>query len=255
MTASPELLAAALAIVFAAYFVFGFTGFGSSLLAVPLLSQLAPLAFVLPLVLALDLVASAQIRVGAAGCPDRGELLRTFLPMAVGTAAGVLLLVWLPESLLLALLGALTLVWGLRMLHPAAALPRAPIARAWALPAGGAAGLMGSAFGVPGPPYVMYLSRRVSDKATFHATIASALGLHFLLRAGVFAAAGLYAQPGVVQAIVWLLPAALVGAWAGLRLQRDVPATRFFRLVALLLAAIGAALLARAGLAAWAANG
>lgn len=255
MTATPELVAAALAIVFAAYFVFGFTGFGSSLLAVPLLSQLAPLAFVLPLVLALDLVASAQIRAGAAGRPDVGELLRTFAPMALGTAAGVLLLGYLPETMLLGLLGVLTLAWGLRMLRPVAALPRPPLARGWALPAGATAGLMGAAFGVPGPPYVMYLSRRLSDKTTFHATIASALGLHFLLRAGVFAAAGLYSQPGVVEAVASLLPASALGAWAGLRMQNRVPAARFFRTVALLLAAIGAALLARVALAAWGANG
>lgn len=255
MIVSPELVAAALAIVFASYLVFGLTGFGSSLLAVPLLSQLAPLAFVLPLVLALDLVASAQIHVGAAARPDRGELLRTFAPMAAGTAAGVLLLGALPEAVLLALLGVLTLAWGVRMLRPAPAEPPPPIGRGWALPAGGAAGLMGAAFGVPGPPYVMYLSRRVRDKSTFHATIASALGLHFLLRAVVFAIAGLYAQPGVVQAIAWLLPASVLGAWAGLRLQRGVPASRFFRLVALLLAGIGAALLVRVASGPWGANG
>jgi len=255
MIATPELLALALVIVFAAYFVFGATGFGSSLLAVPLLSQLAPLAFVLPLVLALDLVASAQIRAVAPAPPDRGELLRTLLPMAAGTAAGVLLLGAMPEAILLALLGAITLGWGLRMLRPAGVHAPAPIGRGWAWPAGGAAGLMGAAFGVPGPPYVMYLSRRIFDKSTFHATIASALGLHFLLRTGVFAAAGLYAQPGIVHAIAWLLPASVLGAWTGMRVQREVPATRFFRWVALLLAGIGAALLVRVGAAAWPANG
>src|SRR3989304_2716762 len=47
-----------LLIVLSAYFLRGITGFGSGLIAVPLLALSYPLQFVVPLVLALDFTAS-----------------------------------------------------------------------------------------------------------------------------------------------------------------------------------------------------
>ena len=53
-----ETFAPALAIILGAYFIRGITGFGSGLIAVPLLALILPLQTVVPLVLVLDLCAS-----------------------------------------------------------------------------------------------------------------------------------------------------------------------------------------------------
>ncbi|MBS1147417.1 MAG: hypothetical protein H6R08_1593, partial [Proteobacteria bacterium] len=54
-------IAGAAAILLAAYFIRGITGFGSGLVSVPLLALFLPLQFVVPLILLLDFTASIVI--------------------------------------------------------------------------------------------------------------------------------------------------------------------------------------------------
>mgnify|MGYP001619021539 FL=1 len=56
-----ETLAASVAILLLAYFIRGISGFGSGLIAVPLLAHFLPLQFVVPLVLVLDFSASLAL--------------------------------------------------------------------------------------------------------------------------------------------------------------------------------------------------
>jgi uncharacterized protein len=244
---SVELVAICAVTVFSAYFIFGLTGFGSSLLSVPVLSQFVPLAFLLPVCLTLDFAASLQTGWRSTGQPDRQELVWTLPPTLVGTVAGVLLLVYLSERLLLGALGVFTLGYGLYLLSRlrAGGAALAPVSRWWALPAGGAGGLMGSTFGVPGPPYVIYLTRRISDTQVFQATLARVFVAHFFTRIVVFAVAGLYAQPGVWQAIAVLLPLSMAGVWVGMHVQLRLSQPVFFRVIACLLLVIGGALCVR----------
>ena len=58
---SLEVLVFAPLIVFGAYLVFGMAGFGSTLIAVPLLVHLLPVKFVIPMVLLLDCVSAAGL--------------------------------------------------------------------------------------------------------------------------------------------------------------------------------------------------
>ena len=58
---SVEQMAAMAAILLAAYFIRGITGFGSGLISVPLLALFLPLQFVVPLILLLDFTASIVI--------------------------------------------------------------------------------------------------------------------------------------------------------------------------------------------------
>jgi uncharacterized membrane protein YfcA len=77
-----ETFAPALAIILGAYFIRGITGFGSGLIAVPLLALILPLQTVVPLVLVLDLCASLIMshRARAHVCrwlPKRADIWRT----------------------------------------------------------------------------------------------------------------------------------------------------------------------------------
>jgi len=58
---SPEHIVASAVILLAAYFIRGITGFGSGLIAVPILALFLPLTFVVPLILLLDFTASIVI--------------------------------------------------------------------------------------------------------------------------------------------------------------------------------------------------
>ena len=69
-------IAAAGAIITFAYTVFGITGFGATIVGVPLLAQFLPIRFVVPMMLVFDLSAGLLLGLRNRGDVDRGELLR-----------------------------------------------------------------------------------------------------------------------------------------------------------------------------------
>ena len=93
-----ETLAYGAAVLLLAYFVRGISGFGSGLIAVPLLALKLPLTFVVPLILLTDFTASTTL----GGLTFRqvawDEIRRLALPSVLGVVAGTWLLVSLPRE-------------------------------------------------------------------------------------------------------------------------------------------------------------
>ena len=87
-----------------AYVIFGLAGFGTALVAGPVLAHFVPVATIVPLLALLDFAAAA-VNVGRDGRSADGAELRRIVPaMAVGSLAGAaILLRGRPEVLLLAL--------------------------------------------------------------------------------------------------------------------------------------------------------
>ena len=87
----------ALAVIACAYVVFGMSGFGASLITVPVLSHFYPLSFVVALASLLDL--AAAISLGVHGRRDAAmHELRWLIPFSLaGAVLGVTLLVTLPR--------------------------------------------------------------------------------------------------------------------------------------------------------------
>jgi uncharacterized protein len=101
----PELLIAGVMIA-AAYFVFGISGFGSGLVAIPVLTYLWPLQFVLPIMVLLDFVASLALGTRERRHSDWREIAYLTPTTFLGLLTGVTLLIWLPPKLTLAMLAA-----------------------------------------------------------------------------------------------------------------------------------------------------
>lgn len=101
---TPEIYLAAFFILLFAYFLRGITGFGSGLIAIPLLAHFLPLTFVVPMVLVLDFVASVVLS-RHTRLQVRWDEIRFLIPASiVGILLGTFLLVNLPrEPLLVAL--------------------------------------------------------------------------------------------------------------------------------------------------------
>jgi uncharacterized membrane protein YfcA len=240
---SPQEFALAAAIILGAYFVFGISAFGSGLVAIPFLTHLWPLSFVLPIMVLLDSVASGSVALRQRRHAAWREL-AIFLPITfVGLVAGVALLVYLPPGASMAALGATVVVFGLWSMARHASTKS--ISLAWALPAGLASGVASGAFGVGGPPSALYLSGRVRDKTALRATLATTLVLSVVTRIVLFGAAGLMNTSNLLVAVA-LLPFALAGLWLGgcvhLRLSRE----QFARFVAGLVVISGISLVIRA---------
>ncbi len=238
-----DTLASAALIVTLAYTVFGLTGFGSSITAVPLLAHLLPLRMAVPLMQIFDLCAGVLVGVGNRAAVERRELLRLVPFILVGIVLGVTLLVRAPERALLFTLGAFVLAYAGSTLFLRSA-PK-PIAAGWSAPLGTVGGMLTALFGTGGPFYVLYLVRRVGDKAALRATISMLILFTGVARLVLFATAGLYGQDRLLRLAGTLLPCALLGLFVGSRLHRRLPGQRVVQVVLLVLMAGGASLVWR----------
>lgn len=211
-------------ILLAAYTLFGITGFGSSITAVPLLAHFFPLPFVVPLMVLFDLGASLIIGGRNRADIDRRELLRIVPFMLAGIACGATLLLHVPQRWLMLALGLFVLAyaaWGI-----AGRVSAKPLSPWWVIPIGGGGGIASALFGTGGPVYALYLARRLPDKAALRATVTTVISLSGITRLLVFALAGLYFQQGVLVWALLLLPFMLAGLWLGNRLHQVLPVAR-----------------------------
>src|ERR1700675_1431675 len=144
-------------------------GFGSGLIAVPLLSVVSPVPLVVPLVVLLDYLGSASQGLRNVERIAWREQLVLIPFMLVGVAVGLHLLTALPTRILARALGAFVIVYALYQFLP---LPPLRGSRAFATVCGFFGGLVGTLFGAGGPFYVIYFNLRGLEKIAFRATFA-----------------------------------------------------------------------------------
>jgi len=239
---APEILLLAALVTAASYCVFGLTGFGSTVLALPLLAHFLPLKFAVPLMLLLDLTASLALSSRVRGSLRKDEFAR-FVPfLLLGMGLGVTLLVKLPERPLLATLGAFLLAYALYCLAGRKTLA---LSRAWALPAGVVSGSFSALFGTGGVLMVLYFAGRLGSTSELRATTAAGILVSSLTRVVLFAATGLLTQEGLFGSALVLLPSVFIGLFVGQRLHERVNPKIVLRIVYALLLANGVSLLAR----------
>jgi uncharacterized membrane protein YfcA len=238
----PTLVAVGL-IVTLGYTVYGFTGFGASIVAVPLLAHFLPLRFAVPMMLVFDLLAGFLLGLKNRSHVDRGELLRLLPFLLTGMVIGAALLAKAPDRWLLVVLGGF--VFGYASLNLLRRSNPALISTKWAIPAGVAGGVFTALYGTGGPIYTMYLARRLADKSVLRATIGTLILLAALARLVLFTASGFYSQRGLLPLAFALVPCALAGYLAGSHLHVRLPARRVAQGIWLLLVAAGASLLWR----------
>lgn len=236
----PDTLACAAPVVLVAYVVFGMTGFGAAMVAVPLLVQFMPLPFAVPLVVLFDLACTALVGGSNWRRVSLVELKRLFPWLLLGIALGVTLLHNAGARWPLILLGSFVLAVCIKGLRGARAKPSAPLNTCWALPFGVFGGIFSALFGTGGPIYTIYLSRRLDALDQFRATISVVILASGIIRAAAFGAAGLYAQPEILSAAAVLLPVALIGLYGGSRLRARVSPELLKRAIFVLLAIAGA---------------
>jgi uncharacterized protein len=243
MAFGPETIALLALIIVLAYTVFGLTGFGSSITAMPLLVQLIPLKMAVPLMLIFDLCSALLMGLKNRRVIDRKELLRIIPFMLVGMTVGVVALVKVPERWLLLVLGIFILAysaWSLLLKRE----PK-PLRPAWSVPLGMAGGMFTALFGTGGPIYTIYLTRRLDDKAVLRATISALIFVTGISRLVFFSTAGLFNQASLLRLAAILLPCSLLGLFLGNRLHSRLPAERVVQAIWVILIAGGISLVLR----------
>jgi len=242
---------AASAIVFAAFGLRSFSGFGAAMAAIALLTLFTGLDLrgaVLPLLAILSIVNTAFILIRSrehARWREGGLLLLGALPglgvgltfYALGSDQGLRL----GLGGLIALLGGWLAIRGGWPEHKSFPRRAGPLA-------GMIAGMLSGAFGISGPPIVVYLSGRRLNRHEFRATLMVFFIVLDALRLSYFTGAGR------MNAALWLLglslyPLSLLGTWAGERLHARAGENTYRRLVGATLAAVGLAIAVKAWLA------
>jgi len=241
---SLEQIAATAAILLAAYFIRGITGFGSGLISVPLLALFLPLQFVVPLILLLDFTASIVIG-GFNFKRVKWDEVGVLIPFGmVGVILGTSLLVNLPPEPMLIALAGFVFVFAMRSLLNLHGDKL--ISRGWAVPASLTGGTVGALFGTGGPPYVIYLSHRIRDKSELRATFSALFFTEGLTRIGSFLVAGLLMTASVWVAFFAALPLVLGALYLGGRVHVGIGPGQMARLVGVLLLVSSVSLLFKA---------
>ena len=236
---------AAAVVVLLAYVVRGVSGFGSALVAVPLLAHFMPLTFVVPWIALMDVFGSVVLaRAGQRGGHIRWNEVAWLLPAAVlGVVLGIQLLVNLPERWLLGALGLFVVAFGVRSLLGTHS--EKPVAQWWALPTGIVGGGISALFSTGGPPFVIYLGHRLREKAELRATLSALFLLEGAIRTAGLAVAGLYAQQDMLLYLLAGLPLMAAGLWLGHRIHVGLSQRQMMRSIGGLLVASGLSLLWR----------
>lgn len=247
---SPTALLVAALAVGLGHLVKGLTGFGSALIAIPLVTLVLGPAQAIVLTTTVDVIVGGGLAIGALrDVPWRaaGVLLLLMLPLQ---RVGTLLHGSLPVDVVTRAIGvAVVLVacWALwRSLRPGGSEERQALgARAYTEAAGAAAlgGVLSGLVGMPGPPIVAWTLRWLPPVPARALLLTVFVPTSVSLVAG-YVADGLVEPSFVVQGLL-VLPASVLGAWSGARLARVVSPEVFLRIVAALLLVAGSGMVLR----------
>jgi uncharacterized membrane protein YfcA len=222
----------------------GFAGIG--VIAVPLMalviSPVLAASITLPILIVQDVVSVWAFRK-----TWDAKVLRLMLPSAVvGIALGYALAAFVKPGAVELAVGAVAIVFALLRLwaERSSAPARAPqVERVpWrGVVAGVAAGFTSQIAHAGGPPFQMYVLPKNLPRDTFIGTSAIFFAVVNWMKVPAYWALGQFTREAMATAAV-LLPLAIASTYAGVWLVRRVPAANFYRIIYLLLIAVGAKL-------------
>lgn len=227
-----------------AYTVFGLTGFGAAMMAMPMLVLVVPLKFAVPMMVLLDLVATSLVGLRTWRRLSWRDTAQIFPFMLIGVGLGATMLVHLHSGWLLMGLGVFIVIISWRNLRNLGAAFR-PLHAGWVVPAGTVGGVFSALFGTGGPIYTIYLARRLADQEAFRATISAVIFLSSVVRLLSFSMGGLYLQEGLLHLALWLLPASLLGVFLGSYFRHLLPVQSIRRFVQVFMLVAGGVVILR----------
>jgi uncharacterized membrane protein YfcA len=226
------------------YAIFSMVGFGSAVIAAPILALRMHLTTIVPLLSLLDL-AAALANTGKLGRKiDKKEIAFLTPLMAGGSAVGIFLLISTAPNRLMFGFGVLVIAYSLYRLF--AGTSARHFGGLWVVPFGLIGGLLSGMFGSGGFIFSVYLSHRLKDKDVIRATMTAMTGLSSLFRVCVFLAIGTYTDLGLLALAAFGLPALAVGIYCGHHITLRMSYEQFLRTLCLMLIATGSSLIWRA---------
>jgi uncharacterized protein len=231
-----------LLILFFASLIRSAFGFGEALIAVPLLALFVPLTLAAPLAVLVSITIASIVVI-----QDRKEIhLRSAIWLVLATVPGIplglMLLKSSHQAALKASLAVLIIVFSGYSLLGWKRIELRKDSRVWMFLCGVAAGVLGGAYGMNGPPLAIYGAMRGWSAQRFRATLqayflpASLLGMAGYLLAGLWTAT-------VTHYYLLSLPLTVAAVFLGRAINHRLHGNSFHKLVYLGLGIIGLILL------------
>jgi uncharacterized membrane protein YfcA len=208
------LLAAAIAIIFLAAIVRGYSGFGFSLLAITALSLTYGPIEIIPSIFLLEIAASIHLLPSLWRDIHWRLLIPLIIGTSLGTPIGLMFLTSIPAAPMQIALGLFVLVVAC-LLWIGFALKTMP-GNIVSTSAGPAAGVANGAFGIGGPPVILFYFASPAGNIVGRATLVTyflltdAIGLVFLSRENLV-------TTDILLRTLTFLPVLIAGVWLGAR--------------------------------------
>lgn len=230
-------------VVMTAYLIRGLSGFGSGLIAVPVLALYHPLPVIVPVVLTLDFVASFIL--GGINRKDASwEEIKRLVPFGViGALMGVFALLRFPPAPVLIALALFVMYFGMR--NALGIKPEGAVSAAWAVPAGLVGSGAGALFGTSAPPYIIYLTHRLADKTKVRSTFSCLFIIDGGFRLALLVGAGLLMQKEVQNAILWSMLPMIAGLYLGNRIHIGISNEILLKIIGVVLVINGIMLIGK----------
>lgn len=232
-------------ILFVATLIRSAFGFGEALIAVPLLAFCLPLRVAAPLAVLVSITVAGIVVVQdwkKIHLQSAGWLVLSSL---FGIPLGLVLLTSSHQQAVKAALAVIIVLFAAYSLIGRAPLELRRDSRGWLLACGFFAGVLGGAYGVNGPPLVVYGTMRRWSAQHFRATLQGYFLPASLVGMGGYWLAGLW-TPTVTNYYLFSLPVTILAVFLGRVINHRLHGETFFKYVYVGLAGIGALLLVQA---------
>lgn len=226
------------AICFLGSFVQGTSGFGSALIAMPLLIMLLPARMATPLCVLMGLIITIDLTVRMRRHVDWHNVLVLTTGCLPGIAAGIYLLGVCDDILMRRLLGAVLACYAGYALF--IRLPQIRLGGVWGVTAGFAAGTLGAALSTGGPPAIIYCTLMGWRRNRLKATLSAFFLVTSLVTVAAHWAAG-FTTHAVLKLFGVSIAPVLAGTWLGTALYNRISEHGYIKILLCLL--LGAGLL------------
>jgi len=231
--------------VFIATLIRSAFGFGEALIAVPLLAFFIPLEVAAPLAVLVSITIASIVVVQDWREIHLRSALWLVLSTLLGIPLGLQLLTSAHQRVVKAILGAVIVAFSVYSLIGRTPLHLRRDSRGWLLACGFCAGVLGGAYGMNGPPLVIYGAMRQWSAQHFRATLQGYFLPASLIGMSGYWLAGLWVH-AVTRYFLLSLPVTLLGVFLGRVINHRLQGEAFLRYIYLGLASIGALLLVQA---------
>ena len=227
-----------LIIIFIATLVRSTFGFGESLIAVPLLSLFNPIEIAVPFSVLVSIIIAGVVVVQDRKQIHFNSAKWLIIFAAIGIPLGVLLLIHADENLTKTVLGILIILYSLYALFTKNNFKLESDNKIWLLVCGFLSGVLGGAYGLNGPPLVVYGNMRRWTAKYFRATLQA-----YFLPASIIAMIGYWYEglwiADVTQYFLMSIPVIIPAIFLGRYLNHQLKDGTFLKYVYISLILIG----------------